>query len=107
MDGSVQVLSVDQDNEVIYWDNFVLSTGKHNLTRSYYNEKTESLNISYDGEIDLAQDYMNLYVLDKDNNRIDKYNKRTWEKISVFNTNEEVTNIILAFGKCLFAFKCL
>ncbi len=98
--GSPQALSVDQDNKVVYWDNFGISPDKHNLTRSYWEtEQTQALNISYDGEIDLAQDYMHLYVLDKDNNRIDKYNKRTLDKVDVFNTNDGPREIIIAFGK--------
>ncbi|CAB4017559.1 extracellular matrix A-like isoform X2, partial [Paramuricea clavata] len=96
-DGSAQALSFDQDNEVVYWVNFVVSTEKYNLTRSSYTGQTVALNISYDGEIDLAQDYMHLYVLDKENNRIDKYNKRTWVKINVFNINDGPQRLIVAF----------
>ncbi|CAB4018495.1 low-density lipo receptor-related 4, partial [Paramuricea clavata] len=96
-DGSAQTLSVDQDNEVVYWDNFIVSTGTYNLTRSSYTGETVPLNISYDAEIDLAQDYMYLYVLDKENNRIDKYNKRTWVEINVSNINAGSRRLIVAF----------
>ena len=96
-DGSAQVLSVDEDNEVVYWDNFDEST--HNLMKSYYTGQTDTLNISYDGEIDLAQDYMHLYVLDKENKRIDKYNKETWEKIDILYTRDEPKRLVIAFGK--------
>ena len=97
--GSAQALSMDQDNKVVYWDNFGTSE-KHNLMRTYWEtEQTQALNISYDGEISLAQDHMHLYVLDKDNYQIDKYNKRTLDKVDVFNTNEGPREIIIAFGK--------
>ena len=99
-DGSAQALSVDQDNEVVYWVDFVDSTDKHYLMRSSYTGQTVPLNISYDGEIDLAQDYMHLYVLDKENNRIDKYNKRIWVKINVFNIDGP-QRLIVAFGEYL------
>jgi hypothetical protein len=85
----------------VYWDNFIVSTGKYNLTRSSYTGQTVPLNISYDAEIDLAQDYMHLYVLDKENNRIDKYSKRTWEKINYFNINDGSRRLIVAFGEYL------
>jgi hypothetical protein len=85
----------------VYWDNFIVSTGKYNLTRSSYAGLTVPLNISYDAEIDLAQDYMHLYVLDKENNRIDKYNKRTWVKINYFNINDGSRRLIVAFGEYL------
>ncbi|CAB4012521.1 fibropellin-1-like isoform X1, partial [Paramuricea clavata] len=98
-DGSAQALSVDQDNEVVYWVNFVVSTDKHYLMRSSYTGETVPLNVSYDGEIDLAQDYMHLYVLDKENDRIDKYNKRTWVEINVFNINDGPQRLIIAFGE--------
>ena len=106
-DGSAQVLSVDEDNEVVYWDNFDDSTGTHNLMKSYYTGQTQALNISYDGEIDLAQDFMHLYVLDKENNRIDKYNKRTWNKTDVLYTKDEPTRLIVAFGEYLRAITIL
>jgi hypothetical protein len=101
-DGSAQVLSVDQDNDVVYWDNFDGATEKHNLTRTYWEtDLTEALNISYDGDIDLAQDYMYLYVLDKENNKIDKYHKRTWVKVDSFSTVNGPLEIFVAFGKQL------
>ena len=100
-DGSAQALSVDQHNEVVYWVNFGPSAETRNLMRSYYTGQTEALNISYDGEIDLAQDYMHLYVLDKENNKIDKYNKRTWEKTGVFYTKNGPQRLIVAFGEYL------
>ncbi len=91
---------MDQDDKVVYWDNFNISTEKHNLMRtSWQTEQTQALNISYDGEISLAQGYVHLNVLDKDNNRIDKYNKRTWEKVDVSNTNDGPQKLIVAFGK--------
>ena len=98
-DGSAQDLSVDQDNEVVYWANFGSSAETRNLMRSYYTGQTEALNISYDGEIDLAQGYMHLYVLDKENNRIDKYNKETWKKIDTFYTEDEPKELLIAFGE--------
>ena len=95
-------MSVDQDYNVVYWDNFDANTDKHNLTRtSWETQETEALDVSYDGEIDLAQDYMHLYVLDKDNNRIDKYNKGTWAMVDSFSTLDEPLKIIVAFGRHL------
>jgi hypothetical protein len=69
------------------------------MRTSWQTEQTQALNISYDGEISLAQGYMHLYVLDKDNNTIDKYNKRTWERVDVSNTNDAPQKLIVAFGK--------
>ena len=98
-DGSAQALSVDQDNEVVYWVNFGPSAETRNLMKSYYTGQTEALNISYDGEIDLTQGYMHLYVLDEENNRIDKYSKETWEKIDTFYTEDEPKELLVAFGE--------
>ena len=100
-DGSAQALSVDEHYKVVYWSNFDGSPGTHNLMRTFWETgQTKPLNISYDGDIDLAQDYMHLYVLDKDNDRIDKYHKRTWRKVDVLYTNDGPVNLIVAFGMC-------
>ena len=105
--GSAQALSVDQDYKAVYWSNFDDSTDTHNLMRTYWEtDQTKPLNISYDGEVDLAQDYMHLYVLDKDNNRIDKFNKRTWTKVDVLSTINGPVNLIVAFGRYLHAIDC-
>ena len=97
--GSVQAISVDQHYQLVYWVNF--ASNKHNLMRSYYTGKTQPLNISYDGEIDLAQDHMHLYVLDKENNRIYKYDKATWNLTDDFTTKDEAKQLIVAFGEFL------
>ncbi|XP_028394541.1 fibrillin-1-like [Dendronephthya gigantea] len=78
--GSAQELSVDQDDEVVYWDNVIGK--KHNLFRTFYAKETENLNITYDGRIALAQDYFHLYVLDLGNKRLDIYLKRTLKRIA-------------------------
>ncbi|XP_028410565.1 uncharacterized protein LOC114533262 [Dendronephthya gigantea] len=96
-DGSAQALSVDQDNKAVYWDNFDEDKETHNLMRTYYTEQTQNLNISYNGEIELAQDYRYLYVLYKEGKTIDKYDKRTWMKLNSTQTNDGPQKVIVAF----------
>ncbi|XP_028413949.1 fibrillin-1-like [Dendronephthya gigantea] len=96
-DGSAQALSVDQDNKAVYWDNFDQDKETHNLTRTFYTEQTQNLNISYNGEIELAQDCRYLYVLYKEGKIIDKYDKRTWMKLNSTQTNDGPQKVIVAF----------
>lgn len=97
-DGSAQALSIDQDNKVVYWDDFDVVKETHNLMRTTYTDHTENLNISYKGEIELAQDYRYLYVLYKENRTIEKYDKRTWRKMNSIHANDDPQNVIVAFG---------
>ena len=96
--GSGQSLYVFEDG-TIYWviynpspDRFIiLCTSKAGVTRN--------LGIWYNGEIRVVVDRLYIYVLDKDNNRIDIYSRRTlvkhWELRIIPNVNE----LILALGK--------
>ena len=98
--GSAQSISLDLFNNVIYWANFVGSN--HNIMKTMLNKETIGLNISYPGEIDLTSDILNLYVLDKDNKRIDKYLKTSLEKQGNITHDVKIHDLILAYGEFLF-----
>ena len=98
--GSAQSISLDLYNNVIYWANFVGSN--HKVMKTMLNKQTIGLNISYPGEIDLTSDVLNLYVLDKDNKRIDKYLKTSLEKQGNITHDAKIHDLIIAYGKFLF-----
>ena len=60
---------------------------------------TRDLGIRYDSEIYIVVDRFYIYVLDKDNNRIDAYSRTTLMKIWELPTTTDVTEMIIAFGK--------
>ena len=98
-DGSAQTLSVDEYNKAVYWANYVQVDDEHRVMLTYYSGTTMDLNISYAKEIKIAQDLFNLYVLDIDNARIDKYKKTSLEKIGNITTLGEGKDLIMGFGK--------
>ena len=92
-----QAISVDKYNTVIYWVDF--KDPEEKLMKTYYSGTTMDLNISYSVKIRISQDMFHLYVLDKDNNRIDKYSKSSLEKIESITVSADSKDIVIGFGK--------
>ena len=61
---------------------------------------TVDLNITYSGEIEVTSDMLNFYVLDKDNDRIDKYLKTFLEKLGNIAQAFNIMELIVAYGGC-------
>jgi hypothetical protein len=95
--GSAQSISVDEYDDAIYWANYDGSS--HRVMRTLLNGETVDLNITYSGEIDLTLDVLNIYVLDKENNRIDQYLKTSLEKQKNVTYNGAIADLIIAYGE--------
>ena len=98
-DGVAQSISVDQFNNVIYWVNYDADKDSHTVMKTLQNKDTFPLNITYNGEIDLTSDVLYLYVLDKENNVIDKYLKTSLEKQGNITFNGTINDLIIAYGE--------
>ncbi len=96
-DGSAQSISFDEYDNVIYWANFVDAI--HKVMKTLANEETVDLNITYSGEIEVTSDVFNLYVADKENNRIDKYLKASLEKFGNITYDVGIQELIVAYGE--------
>ena len=94
-----QSVSVDEDNALVYWVDY--DANKYKLMKTYYSGTTMDLNISYPGEIKISQDLFHFYVLDTNNNRIDKYMKSSMVKIDDITVSAGAKEIITGFGKFL------
>ena len=96
-----QYVSVDEYNDVVYWVNFDEGDNRLKLFKTYYSGITSELNISYpqNTEVRITQDMLHLYLLDGNNNRIDKYLKSSLEKVNSIETLSGANGIIAAFGK--------
>ena len=96
--GSAQSLSFDQFDNVVYWANFI--DDSHKVMRTMLTGDTVDLNITYSGEIEVTTDMFNLYVLDKENDRIDKYSKTPLEKLGNITRDVDIMELITGYGKC-------
>ena len=96
--GSAQSLSFDQFDNVVYWANFI--DDSHKVMKTMLTGDTVDLNISYSGEIEVTTDMFNLYVLDKENNRIDKYSKMSLEKLGNITRDVDIMELIIGYGEC-------
>ena len=105
--GSAQSISFDQFDNVVYWANFVVDDNSHKVMKTMLTGNTVDLNITYPGEIEVTSDMLNIYVLDKENNRIDKYSKVSLERLGNITRDDDIMELITGYGKCqssLFAF---
>lgn len=93
-----QAISVDKENTVIYWVDFK-EPSEERVKKTYYSGTTMDLNISYSDNIKISQDMLHLYVLDTANNRIDKYNKSSLERIESITVSADAKYIVIGFGK--------
>ncbi len=95
--GLAQSISVDEYDDVIYWANY---DGENlRVMKTLFNGETVDLSITYSGDIEVTSDILNFYVLDKDNNRIDKYLKTSLEKQGNITYNGAIQDFIIAYGK--------
>jgi sugar lactone lactonase YvrE len=95
--GAGQSITLDQYNDVIYWVNYDRSS--HRVMRTLFTGQTSDLNITYSDPIILTSDVLHLYVLDTENNRIDKISKESLEVQSNFTYSGEIHDIIVAYGE--------
>ena len=105
--GSAESVSFDQFDNVVYWANFVVDDNSHKVMKTTLTEDTVDLNITYPGEIEVTSDILNIYVLDKENDRIDKYSKMSFEKLGNITRDVDIMELITGYGLCqssLFAF---
>lgn len=101
--GSAESIFFDEYNNVIYWVNF--DGSNYNVMKTLLNKETVALNVSYPGKIEVTSDFLNLYVLDTTNNRIDKYLKTSLEKHGNITNNVRIHDFVVAYGKFyIFAF---
>ena len=97
--GSAQSLSFDQFDNVVYWANFI-GGSSHKVMKTMLTGDTVDLNITYPGEIEVTSDMLNLYVLDKESNRIDKYSKVSLEKLGNITRDDDIMELITGYGEC-------
>ena len=97
--GSAQSLSFDQFVNVVYWVNFI-GGSSHKVMKTMLTGDTVDLNITYPGEIIVTSDMFNLYVLDKENNRTDKYSKTSLEKLGNITRDDDIMELITGYGEC-------
>ena len=102
--GSAQSISVDEYDNAIYWANF--DEENQRVMKTLFNGETLDLSITYSGDIEVTSDVLNFYVLDKDNNRIDKYLKTSLEKQGNITYNGAIKDFIIAYGKSHEIFIC-
>ena len=96
--GSAQSFTLDEYNNAIYWINY--DGVDLRLTRTLLNGDTVDLNITYEGNLAITSDVLNLYILDKtSNDRIDKYLKATHEKVGNITYDGAINDLIIAYGK--------
>ena len=95
--GSAQSLSFDQFDNVVYWANFI--DDSHKVMKTMLTGDTVDLNITYPGEIEVTSDMFNLYVLDKENNRIDKFSKISLEKLGNITHDVDIMELIIGYGE--------
>ena len=101
-----QDVSVDADNDVIYWINYDTVSAKRQVMSTSYAGETRNLNITSDGAIEIAQDELYLYVLFVSNDIIYKYKKSTWEQMGSIQVPSGTSGIEVAFGKYHRFFTC-
>ena len=101
-----QDVSVDADNDVVYWINYDPDSDKRKVMSTSYAGETRNLNITSDGTIEIAQDELYLYVLFVSSEIIYKYKKSTWEQMGSIQVPSGTSGIEVAFGKYHRFFTC-
>ena len=96
-DGAAQSISFDEFDNVIYWANFV--DPNNTVMKTLADGNTVALNISYPGGIKVTSDLFYLYVLDEDNNRIDKYSKASLEKVGNITNEFQISDLVIGYGE--------
>jgi hypothetical protein len=87
-------------DDVYYWVNYDPNTGRFCIfSTSRVTGETTDLGIWYDSEICLGVNRLYIYVIDKENNRIDVYSKRTLKKVKEISIIPDVHDVILGFGE--------
>ena len=98
--GSAQSITFDQYDNAIYWVNYDGNQNNFMLMRTLINQQTVELNITYAKDIKVTSDVLYIYILDTENNVIDKYLKTSLEKEGNITSNAAIKDLIFAYGEC-------
>ena len=98
-DGSAQSITFDQYDNAIYWVNYDSTQEKFMVMRTLLNNQTVELNITYAGDIKVTSDVLHIYILDTQNNVIDKYLKTSLEKQGNITSNVPISDLIITYGE--------
>ena len=74
-------------------------TNHYSVMRTSSDGETTPLNITYPGSIIISTDMYNLYVLDTDHMRIDKYLKDSLEKLGNTTFDNEIIDFEIGYGE--------
>ena len=96
--GSAQSITFDQFDNVVYWASFTVIDDSHKVMKTTLTGNTVDLNIMYSGQIEVTSDMFNIYVLDKANDRIDKYSKTSLEKLGNITLDFDIMELIIGYG---------
>ena len=97
-------VSVDENNKVIYWTNFI--SGNYELRKTYYNQSTVQLKL-YTGSIAairLAQGERYLYVLNPTRSELDIIDKESEEVVVTYNVKAATNAVGAAECELFFCF---
>ncbi|CAB4021859.1 von Willebrand factor-like, partial [Paramuricea clavata] len=93
--GSALSISVDEYNNVIYWTNYIGNTNTHEIMKTSYSGVTTQLNITYSEPLELSNNVLNLYVLDKDSMHVDIYLKTSLEHLGNITLSNTIGDIVI------------
>ena len=94
-----QDVSVDGDNDLVYWVNFDGDNNKQKVMSTSYSGHTIDLNITFDTTIEIAHDELYLFVLFVSEEMVYKYKKSTLEQMGTITVPSGTKGIEVAFGK--------
>ena len=99
-------VSVDESKQVVYWTNFISSSGNYEVKKTYYNQTTVQLKL-YPGPITaikLAQGEKYLYVLNPTPSELDVIDKESEEVVATYNVKQSTVSVAAADGMLLYLF---
>ena len=94
-------LTVDEDNNVIYWVNYDATAGKYFIMKSFYNMTTVNLKSFSDSNttsLKMAHDKNFIYILDSSGSRIYKMDKETASTVLTIPIDPGSSEVSLADG---------
>jgi hypothetical protein len=92
---------VDDIEQVVYWTNYLTSSGNYAVEKTYYNKTTVRLKV-FNGPISgirLAQGERYLYVLNPTNSQLEVIHKETEEVVVTYNVKSGTIAVGAAEGK--------
>ncbi len=94
---------MDESKQVVYWTNFISSSGNYEVKKTYYNQTTVQLKL-YPGPITaikLAQGEKYLYVLNPTPSELDVIDKESEEVVATYNVKPSTVSVAAADGMLL------